>query len=184
MSQLSLEKKLSTFDKNWVLWEKMNLCEKFEFWTKKFIFHQISKIHEKWSKKVQFFQKKSKLLFCSEKTSNYRELISKLALESPESTLCGRKALNAPKVNLTPEARLKAKNLVFGAKISRLFHFQISKKARLKTVTKTQALTCAMRFYDSKQPSPMISSHPDDFRVLNAPFSSECTSEIKLEPWW
>ena len=162
----------------------MNLCEKFEFWTKKFIFHQISKIHEKWSKKVQFFQKKNKILFCSKKTSNYRELISKLALESPESTLCGRIALNAPKYNLIPEARLKAKNVVFGAKISRLFDFQISKKARLKTVTKTRALTCAMRFYDSKQASPMISSHSDEFRALNAPFSSECTSEIKLESWW
>jgi len=105
----------------------MNLCEKSEFLTKKFIFHQISKIHEKWSKKVQFFQKKKQNFVLLEKTSNYRELSSKLALESPESTLCGRKALNAPKFNLTPEARLKAKNVVFGAKISRLFHFQISK---------------------------------------------------------
>ena len=148
----------------------MNLCEKFEFWTKKFIFHQISKIHEKWSKKVQFFPKKTKFCFARKKTSNYRELISKLALESPESTLCGRKALNAPKFNLTPEARLKAKNVVFGAKISRLFHFQISKKARLKTVTKTKALTCAIRLYDSNQASPMISSHSDEFRALNAPF--------------
>ena len=184
MSQLSLEKKLSTFDKNWVLWEKMNLCEKFEFWTKKFIFHQISKIHEKWSKKVQFFQKKTKFCFARKKTSNYGELISKLPLESPESTLCDRKALNAPKSNLIPEARLKAKNVVFGAKISRLFHFQISKKARLKTVTKTKALTCAMRFYDSKQASSMISSHPDDFRALNAPFSSESCSFLVLDPFF
>ena len=131
-----------------------------------------------------FSKKKNKILFCSKKTSNYRELISKLALKSPESTLCDRKALNAQKSNLIHEARLKAKNVVFGAKISRLFHFQISKKARLKTVTKTKALTCAMRFYDSKQFSPMISSHPDDFRALNAPFSSQCTSKIKLESWW
>ena len=80
------------------------------------------------------------------------------------------KALNAPKFNLTPEARLKAKNVVFGAKISRPFHFQISKKARLKKVTKTKALTCAMRLYDSNQASPMISSHFDKFRALNAPF--------------
>ena len=134
-------------------------------------------------KKSSIFSEKTKILFCSKKSSNYRELISKLALESPESTLCDRKALNAPKSNLIPEARLKAKNVVFGAKISRLFHFQISKKARLKTVTKTKALTCAMRFYDSKQPSPMISSHPDDFRALNAPFSFEYTSETKLESW-
>ena len=134
-------------------------------------------------KKSSIFSKKNKILFCSKKTSNCRELISKLALESPEFTLCDCTALNAPKSNLPHEARLKAKILVFGAKISRLFHFQISKKARLKTVTKTKALTCAMRFYDSKQPSPMISSHSDDFRALNAPFSSECTSEIKLESW-
>ena len=115
-------------------------------------------------KKSSIFSKKNKILFCSKKTSNYRELISKLALESPESILCDRIALNAPKFNLIPEARLKAKNVVFGAKISRLFDFQISKKARLKTVTKTRALTCAMRFYDSKQASPMISSHPDELK--------------------
>ena len=126
-------------------------------------------------KKSSIFSKKNKILFCSKKTSNYRELISKLALESPESTLCGRIALNAPKSNLIPEARLKAKNVVFGAKISRLFHFQISKKARL---------TCAMRFYESKQPSPMISKHPDDFRALNAPFSSESCSFLVLDPFF
>ena len=135
-------------------------------------------------KKSSIFSKKNKILFCSKKFSNYRELISKLALESPESTLCGRKALNAPKFNLAPEARLKAKNLVFGAKISRLFDFQISKKARLKTVTKTKALTYTMRFYDSKQPSPMISSHPDDFRALKAPFSSESCSFLVLDPFF
>ena len=122
-------------------------------------------------KKSSIFSKKNKILFCSKKTSNYRELISKLALESPESTLI-------------PEARLKAKNVVFGAKISRLFHFQISKKARLKTVTKTKALTCAMRFYDSKQASPMISSHSDEFRALNAPFSSESCSFLVLDPFF
>ena len=77
-------------------------------------------------KKFNFFKKK--ILFCSKKTSNYRELISKLALESPESTLCGRVALNAPKFNLIPEARLKAKNVVFGAKISRLFIFKFRKR--------------------------------------------------------
>ena len=131
-----------------------------------------------------FSKRKNKILFCSKKTSNYRELISKLALESPESTLCGRIALNAPKFNLIPEARLKAKNVVFGAKISRLFDFQISKKARLKTVTKTKALTCAMRFYDSKQPSPLISSHSDEFRALNTPFSSESCSFLVLDPFF
>ena len=91
----------------------MNLSEKCEFITKKFIFHQISKIHEKWSKKVQCFQKKNKTLFCSKKTSNYRELIPKLALESTESTLCGRKALNAPKFNLTPRGAFKSEKSRF-----------------------------------------------------------------------
>ena len=134
-------------------------------------------------KKFNFFKKKQNFVLL-EKTSNYRELISKLPLESPESTLCDRKALNAPKSNLIPEARLKAKNVVFGAKISRLFHFQISKKARLKTVTKTRALTCAMRFYDSKQASPMISSHSDEFRALKAPFSSESCSFLVLDPFF
>ena len=120
-------------------------------------------------KKSSIFSKK-KILFCSKITSNYRKLISKLALESPESTLCDRKASNAPKFNLTPLARLKAKNLVLGAKISRLFHFQILKLARLKTVTESKALNFEMPSYDPNQAYPMISSHSDEFRALNAPF--------------
>ena len=119
---------------------------------------------------MQFFQKKIKTLFCFKAISTCRKLISKLALNSPESTLCDHKALNAPKLNLTLLARLKAHNLIFSAKISRLFDFQMSKLARLKTVTKNKALTCAMRAYDPKQTSPMISSHSHEFRALNAPF--------------
>ena len=54
----------------------------------------------------------------------------------------------------------------FSSKISRLFDFQISKLARLKTVTKTRALTCAIRFYDPKQAYPIVSSHSDEFGAL------------------
>ena len=43
--------------------KKMKLDEKLEFSRKKFIFHEISRIHQKWSKKVQFFQKQTKLCF-------------------------------------------------------------------------------------------------------------------------
>ena len=35
---------------------------------------------------------------------------------------------------------------------------------------KSQALICAMRFYDPKQASRTISSHSNCFRALNAPF--------------
>ena len=121
-------------------------------------------------KKNAIFSKKIKTLFFSKTISNCRKLISKLLLESPEPILCDHKALNAPKLYLTLLARLKVKKLIFSAKISRLFDFQISKLARLKTVTKTKALTCAMRSYDPKQASLMISSHSHEFGALNAPF--------------
>ena len=55
----------------------------------------------------------------------------------------------------TPTVR--AQTFIFWAKISRLFHFQIVKWARLKTVIETKALTFAMPFYDQ-------------FRALNAKF--------------
>ena len=56
-------KKLFIFDKNWAVWEKMKLDEKLEFSRKKFIFHEISKIHQKRSKKNAIFTKK-KMKFC------------------------------------------------------------------------------------------------------------------------
>eukprot|EP00493_Phyllostaurus_siculus_P020738 UN21063 len=55
--------------------------------SKKFIFHQISKIHQKWTKKFNFF-KKNQTLFCFKITSICRKLIPKLASESSESKLC------------------------------------------------------------------------------------------------
>eukprot|EP00493_Phyllostaurus_siculus_P020939 UN21264 len=66
----------------------MKLDEKLEFSRKKFIFHEISRIHQKWSKKVQFFSKKYKTLFCFKITSICRKLISKLVSGSSQSTLC------------------------------------------------------------------------------------------------
>ena len=118
-----------------------------EFWAKKFIFHQISKIHQKWTKKVQFFQKKIQTLFCFKITSICRKLIPKLASESSESKLCDYEAWNAPKFNLTLLARLKAQKYTFSAQISRILDFQISKLARLKSVNKNKALTLRYTFF-------------------------------------
>ena len=127
-------KKLFTFDKNWALWQQMNLCKKSKFWTKKCIFHQISKIHEKWSKKSAIFSKKNKTLFCFKITSICRKLISKLVSRSSQSTLCVYEAWNAPKSNPTLLARLKAQKCTFSCKISRILDFQNWKLARLKPV--------------------------------------------------
>ena len=128
------EKKLFIFDKNWAVWEKMKLDEKLEFSRKKFIFHEISKIHQKRSKKMQFLQKKNKVLFCFKITSICRKLISKLVSRSSQSTLCVYEAWNAPKSNPTLLARLKAQKCTFSCKISRILDFQNWKLARLKPV--------------------------------------------------
>ena len=96
VSAFTGKKKSSTFDKNWVLWEKNEFVWKIRILNKKIHFSSNFKNPWKMVKKSSIFSKKNKILFCSKKTSNYRELISKLALESPESTLCGRIALNAP----------------------------------------------------------------------------------------
>ena len=40
----------------------MKLDEKLEFSRKKFIFHEISRIHQKWSKKSAIFSKKNKII--------------------------------------------------------------------------------------------------------------------------
>ena len=66
---------------------------------------------------------------------------------------------------------IKAQNYHFVSKISQIFYFQNLKLARLKTVTKSKALTCTMRSYDPKQASPMISRHSDCFRALTRHFS-------------
>ena len=170
MPQLSLEKnyllliKIEFCDKKWICVKNRNFERKNAFFIK------FQKSMKNGQKKCNFFKKKIRTLFCFKVTSNCRKLISKLLLESPEPILCDHKALNAPKLYLTLLARLKVKNLIFSAKISRLFDFQISKLARLKTVTKTKALTCAMRSYDPKQASLMISSHSHEFGALNGIF--------------
>mgnify|MGYP007018299598 CR=1 FL=1 len=129
----------------------MNLDEKMEFWAKKFIFHQISKIHQKSS----IFSKKIQTLFCFKITCICRKLIPKLASEISESKLWDYEAWNAPKFNLTLLARLKAQKYTFSAQISRILDFQNLKLARLKPVNKNKALNFTMR--------------SSIFRALNAP---------------
>ena len=70
-------------------------------------------------------------------------------------------------------ARLRAQNLLFSAKITRIFDFQILKLARLKAVNKTLVPTCVISFEDPKVTSPMISKHSDASRLRNAPFFGE-----------
>ena len=70
-------------------------------------------------------------------------------------------------------ARLRAQNLLFSAKITRIFDFQILKLARLKAVNKTLVPNCVISFKDPKVTSPMISKHSDASRLRNAPFFGE-----------
>ena len=70
-------------------------------------------------------------------------------------------------------ARLRAQNLLFSAKITRILDFQILKLARLKAVNKTLVPTCVISFKDPKVTSPMISKHSDASRLRNAPFFGE-----------
>ena len=70
-------------------------------------------------------------------------------------------------------ARLRAQNLLFSAKITRIFYFQILKLARLKAVNKTLVPTCVISFKDPKVTSPMISKHSNASRLRNAPFFGE-----------
>ena len=136
------------------------------------------KIHFSWNfknppkmdKKSSIFSKTIQTLFCFKITSICRKLIPKLASESSESKLCDYEAWNAPKFNLTLLARLKAQKYTFSAQISRILDFQNLKLARLKPVNKNKDLIFTMRSYDPKHTPPMISSHSDCFRALNAPF--------------
>ena len=136
---------------------------------KKIHFSSNFKNPPKMDKKSSIFSKKIKTLFCFKITSICRKLILRLVSESFESTPCVYEAWNAPKSNLALLARLKAQKYTFSAKISRILDFQNSKLARLKPVNKNKVLTCTIRSYDPKHASPMISSHSDCFRALNAP---------------
>ena len=137
---------------------------------KKIHFSPNFKNPPKMDKKSSIFSKKIKTLFCFKITSICRKLILRLMSGSSESTPCVYEAWNAPKSNLALLARLKAQKYTFSAKISRILDFQNSKLARLKPVNKNKVLTCTIRSYDPKHASPMISSHSDCFRALNAPF--------------
>ena len=168
MSQLSLEK-------NFEFSIKIEFCKKKWIWMKNLNFEQKNSFFIKFQKstkngqKSSIFSKKIKTLFCFKITSICRKLILRLVAESSESTPCVYEAWNAPKSNLALVARLKAQKYTFSAKISRILDFQNSKLARLKPVNKNKALTCTIRSYDPKHASPMISSHSDCFRALNAP---------------
>ena len=134
MFQLSLEKKLFIFDKNWAVWEKNEIGWKIGIFKKKIHFSWNFKNPPKMVKKSAIFSKKSKTLFCFKITSICRKLISKLVSESSQSILCVHEAWNAPKSNPTLLARLKAQKCTFSCKISRILDFQNWKLARLKPV--------------------------------------------------
>ena len=87
-----------------------------------------------------------------------------------EFTVSAFEALNAPKSFLHVLARLKVQSLLFSAKNSRIFDFQILKMARLKVVNTRSVPTCAISSMDPKVTSPMISKHSDTSRPRNAPF--------------
>ena len=127
------------FNKNWVLWEKMNLDEKWNF-EQKIHFSSNFKNLPKMNKKISIFSKKIKTLFCFKIASICCKLIPKLMSESSESTLCDYKAWNAQKLNVTILAHLKAQKYTFSAKISWIFYFQNSKLASLKPVKKKTKL--------------------------------------------
>ena len=133
-------------------------------------FSQISKSTKK-RKKSQFFsKKKNENLFSIKITSICRKIILKLYLKSYQSTVSTFEALNAPKLFLHFLARLKVQSLLFSAKNSRIFDFQILKMARLKAVNTRSVPTCAISSMDPKVTSPMISKHSDASRPRNAPF--------------
>ena len=121
-------------------------------------------------KKTRFCFKKNENSSSIKITSIGRKIILKLYLKSYESTVSAFEALNAPKSFLYVLARLKLQSLLFSAKNSRIFDFQILKMARLKAVNTRSVPTCAISSMDPKVTSPMISKHSDASRPRNAPF--------------
>ena len=140
------------------------------------------------TKKNEFFRKfqnppkkneKIAILFKTKKIENSSsikiisiglKIILKLYLKSYESIVSAFEALNAPKSFLYVLARLKVQSLLFSAKNSRIFDFQILKMARLKAVNTMSVPTCAISSMDPKVTSPEVSKHSDAFRLRNAPF--------------
>ena len=117
--------------------------------------------------------KKNENSFSIKITSIGRKIILKLYLKSYESIVGAFEALNAPKLFLYVLARLKVQSLLFSAKNSRIFDFQILKMARLKAVNTRSVPTCAISSMDPKVTSSMISKHSDASRPRNAPFCEE-----------
>ena len=169
-SQLSLEKKIIKFEVKLVSMPRNENRRKIEFFWKKMNFSQNFKIHQKKWKNRDFFSQKNENSFSIKITSIGRKIILKLYSKSYESTVSALEALNAPKSFLYVLARLKVQSLLFSAKNSRIFDFQILKMARLKAVNTRSVPTCAISSMDPKVTSPMISKHSDAFRPRNAPF--------------
>ena len=109
--------------------------KKIEFFEKKINFSKNFKIHQKKMKKSRFFSKKYENSVSIKITSTGRKIILKLFLKSYESTVSAFEALNAPKLFLHVLARLKHLTLLFSAKNSRIYDFQILKMARLTLVS-------------------------------------------------
>ena len=82
-----------------------------------------------------FFSKKNENSVSIKITSTGRKIILKLFLKSYESTVSAFEALNAPKLFLHVLARRKLQSLLFSAKNSRIYDFQILKMTRLKPVS-------------------------------------------------
>ena len=114
----------------------MKIEKKNEFFEKKINFSKNFKIHQKKNEKIAiFFKKKNENSVSIKITSTGRKIILKLFLKSYESTVSAFEALNAPKLFLHVLARLKLQTLLFSAKNSRIYDFQILKMARLKPVS-------------------------------------------------
>ena len=102
------------------------------------------------NEKIAIFFKKNENSFSIKITSSGRKIILKLYSKSYESTVSAFEALNAPKSFLYVLARLKVQSLLFSAKNSRIFDFQILKMARLKAVNTRSVPTCAISSNDPK----------------------------------
>ena len=165
-----------TGKKNYKIWSKTRFYAKKRKSTKNWIFLKKNEFFTEFQnppkkmKKSRFFSQKNENSFSIKITSIGRKIILKLYSKSYESTVSAFEALNAPKSFLYVLARLKIQSLLFSAKNSRIFDFQILKMARLKAVNTRSVPTCAISSMDPKVTSPMISKHSDAFRPRNAPF--------------
>ena len=134
-----------------------NRKKKIEFFEKKINFSKNFKIHQKKWKNRDFFSKKNENSVSIKITSTGRKIILKLFLKSYESTVSAFEALNAQKLFLHVLARLKLQTLLFSAKNSRIYDFQILKMTRLKPVSENWDWACVTWITHSRDTSPVIS---------------------------